>query len=93
MVRYLFRIYYLGIIYTRKLLETLLVIASNILFINNLEIRQLFQGYIILLFKGLIAWRVTRQAIITTSITKAELLGIKYIGKEAIALYRLFCKI
>jgi hypothetical protein len=93
MIRYLFRTRYLGIIYTRKLLEILLVIASNILFTNNLETRRLFQGYIISLFEGLITWRVTRQAIITTFITKVELLGIEHIGKEAIVLYRLFYKI
>jgi hypothetical protein len=38
-------------------------------------------------------WRATRQVIIITFITKAELLGIEYIGKEAIALYRLFYEI
>jgi hypothetical protein len=92
-IRYLFRTRYLGIMYTGKLLETLLVIISDILFADDLEIRRLSQGYTILLFEGLITWRATRQAIVTTSITKAELLGMEHIEKEAIALYRLFCKI
>jgi hypothetical protein len=79
--------------YTGKLLETPLVIAFNTLFADDLETRRLSQGYTILLFEGLIAWRATRQAIVTTSTTKAELLGIEYTGKEAIALYRLFREI
>jgi hypothetical protein len=35
-------------------------------------------------------WRVARQAIVTTSLTKAEMLGVTFTAKELMALKRLF---
>jgi hypothetical protein len=42
-----------------------------------------------MLFRGLITWRATRQDIVTTLITKAELLRLAHISKESIATKRL----
>jgi hypothetical protein len=41
-----------------------------------------------MLFRGLITWKAAYQDIITTSITKAELLRLAHISKELIATKR-----
>jgi hypothetical protein len=55
MICYLFKTHFLGIIYSRELLDTNLIISLDASFINDKEIRHSFYGYIISLFSGLIA--------------------------------------
>ena len=62
------------------------MITSDALFSDDIETQWSSQGYIISLFGGLIIWKVACQATIITSTTEAELLTIKYIAKETIAL-------
>ena len=66
-----------------------LEVASNASFIDNTIDRKSLQGYIIKLFKGLVAQRVSKQDTVTTSITKAELLALSQVAKEALYLTRL----
>jgi hypothetical protein len=59
---------------------------SNSLYIDNLDIYYLSYSYVISLFGGLIIWKAARQNIVTTSLTKSEILGVAYTAKETIAL-------
>jgi hypothetical protein len=56
-IKYLFGTRFLGIIYSRDLLNIDLVIAFNASFANDVETRRLSYRYIILLFGGLIMWK------------------------------------
>ena len=54
-LRYLFRTRFLGIMYSRELTDTSLIIASDASFTDDTETRHSFYGYTISLFGGLIA--------------------------------------
>ena len=54
-LQYLFRTRFQGIIYSRELLDTNLIISSDASFADDEEIRHSFYGYIVSLFSGLIA--------------------------------------
>ena len=92
-IRYLFRTRFLGIIYSRDLSNTDLMIASDASFTDDIETRRLSHRYIISLFRGLITWKAARQDTMTTLITEAELKGVRSAVKETIALKRLFKEI
>jgi hypothetical protein len=66
-----------------------LKVASDASFADNSSNRKSLQGYTIQLFRGLIAWKVSKQDTITTSTTKAELLALSQVAKEAIFITRL----
>jgi hypothetical protein len=53
-----------------------LVVASDASFANNSTNRKNSQAFAIKLFGGLISWRANKQDIITTLITKTELLAL-----------------
>ncbi len=52
--------------------------------------RKSSQGYIITLYRTLIAWRASKQPTVTTSSTEAELFAFIEVNKEAIIIIRLF---
>ncbi len=65
------------------------IFASNAFFGDNTLDRKSFQGYIMKLFGGEVAWRANKQDTVTSSSTKAELLAILETAKEAIYFSRL----
>jgi hypothetical protein len=69
------------------------VLVSDASFTNDIETRRSLHGYTILLFSGLITWKVTRQDTVTTLIIEAELLGVAQLRKEVLALKRFFFKL
>jgi hypothetical protein len=89
-IRYLFGTRFLGIQYSGEHQEVNLMIASDASFADDIETRRSAQGYTISLFGGLIIWKATRQATVTTSTTEAELLGVEHTAKETMALQRFF---
>lgn len=66
-----------------------LEVASNASFADNTIDRKSSQGYVIKLFRGLIAQRASKQDTVTTSTTKAKLLALSQVAKEALYLTRL----
>jgi len=68
----------------------LFICASDASFTDNSINRKSSQGYIIKLFRGLIAWRANKQGIVTILSTEAELLALLQTVKEAIFISRLF---
>jgi hypothetical protein len=68
-----------------------IVIASDASFADDEETRKSSQGYIILLFGGLMVWKALKQSTVLTSITEAEMVALAVITREAMAFYR-FCK-
>nr|CEG03241.1 unnamed protein product [Fusarium acuminatum CS5907] len=70
-----------------------LLIASDASFADDASTRRSSQGYLITLFGGLILWKASRQATVTTSTTEAELLALEQIAKETMSLKRLFAGI
>ena len=54
----------------------LFICASNALFADNSVNRKSLQGYIIKLFRGLIAWRANKQGIVIALSIEAELLAL-----------------
>src|SRR5690349_11643658 len=60
-----------------------LKVASNASFADNTMDRKSSQGYVIKLFRGLVAWRASKQDTVTTSTTEAELLALSQVAKEA----------
>ena len=92
-IKYLQSTRYLAIQYSIKQQEIQLFIASNTSFANDTETRRSSQGFTITLFGGVFNQKASLQAIVTTLITEAELLGVKKTAKVIIALKRLFAKI
>jgi hypothetical protein len=70
-----------------------LTIAGDASFADDLETRRLSYRYIVLLFGGLILWKAAKQSTVTTLTTEAELLTLKHVSKEAIALKRFLAKL
>ena len=95
-LRYLYGSRFLAIVYGAPIgadaptLTDMLIIASDASFADDVESRRSSMGYTILLFGGLIAWRAARQDTVSTSTTEAELLALAHVGKEIMALIRLF---
>jgi hypothetical protein len=89
-IRYLFGTRFLAITYSYKLRDSQLIIASDASFADDLDTRRSSNGYIIILFGGLILWRAALQDTVTTSTTQAELLGVERTAKEIMALQRFF---
>ena len=65
------------------------VFASDESFMDNLLDQKNFQGYMMKLFSGAVAWRVIKQDTIITFSTKAKLLAILQTAKKAIYLFLL----
>src|SRR5436189_3101702 len=65
------------------------ICASDASFADNTLDRKSSQGYIILLFRGAIAWKANKQNTVTMSSIEAELLALLQIVKEAIFMSRL----
>lgn len=59
-IRYLFGTRFFAIVYNYVEREIQLLIASDVSFADDVEIRRSFHGYIVMLFGGLIAWRAAR---------------------------------
>jgi hypothetical protein len=97
-IRYLFGTRFLGIQYSAYLIPgrmspsrlDALVIASDASFADDAETRKSSHGFTIMLFGGLIVWRTVRQDTVITLIIEVELLGLAWVGKESMALKRLF---
>ncbi|RYP29703.1 hypothetical protein DL768_011208 [Monosporascus sp. mg162] len=90
-IRYLYHTRFLAIVYGGVSEEAqVLLIAGDASFADDPETRRSSQGYIMTLFGGAIVWKAARQATVTTSTTKAELLALEHTAKEAMALKRLF---
>ena len=91
-IRYLFTTRYYTIQFNRAFKEAL-VIASDTSFVDDPDIQYSSQGYIMLLFGGLVVQKAGLQATVTTSITEAELLGVEQTVKESYALLQFMCNI
>ena len=50
--------------------------ASDAAFADHKDTRRSFQGYLFMLFGGLIDWKATLQQLVTRSTTEAELLSL-----------------
>jgi hypothetical protein len=68
-------------------------VASDASFADNTEDRKSSQGYVIMLFGGVISWRANKQDTVTTSSTKSELLALSQTSKEAIFVNRLLAEL
>jgi hypothetical protein len=68
-----------------------IIIASDASFADDEKTRKSSQGYIILLFGGLMVWKALKQSTVSTSTTEAEMIALAVTTKEAIAFHR-FCK-
>lgn len=55
-----------------------------------MQTRRSTQGYIFLLFRGLINWQLVKQITVFSSITKAELLALSYASKQLMWWQRFF---
>ncbi|KAL2267988.1 hypothetical protein VTJ83DRAFT_2834 [Remersonia thermophila] len=90
-VHYLYGTRHLGIMYTGEETESrALLIAGDASFADCLDTRRSTQGYVMMLFGGVIVWKAARQSTVTTSSTEAELTALTSTAKETIALQRLF---
>lgn len=89
-IRYLYVNLLYAIRYGGRTATQPLLIASDASFADDLLTRKSSQGYLILLFGGLVQWKATRQDTVTTSTTEAELLSLEQTAKETMSLKRLF---
>ena len=64
--------------------------ASDAAFADHIETRQSSQGYLFMLFRGLINWKVTLQQSVTWLTTEAELLSLSTAAVEIIWWQRFF---
>jgi hypothetical protein len=70
-----------------------MIVMSDASFADNTQDRRSSQGYVILLFGGLISWRASKQDTVTTSTTEAELLALSQVAKEAMFTVRLLAEL
>ena len=63
---------------------SLFICARNTSFDNNTLDQKIFQGYIMKLFGGAVAWRANKQDTVTILSIEAELLAISQTAKEVI---------
>ncbi|KAL2114802.1 hypothetical protein VTJ04DRAFT_2111 [Mycothermus thermophilus] len=89
-IHYLYGTRHLGICYGGEGNGKALLIAGDASFADDLETRRSSQGYVMMLFGGVIAWKAGRQTTVTTSSTEAELMALTSTARETIALQRLF---
>lgn len=68
-------------------------VASDASFADNTLDRRSSQGFIMILFGGLVAWRASKQDTVTTSTTEAELLSLAQAAKEGMFLQRLLTEL
>jgi hypothetical protein len=64
--------------------------SSDAVFADDTKTRRSSEGYLFKLFGGPVDWRVSKQRIVTTSTTEAELLALISAAKEAIWWKRFF---
>jgi hypothetical protein len=67
------------------------MIASDASFANDEKTRKFSQGYIILLFGGLMVWKALKQSTILTSIIETKMVALAVTTRKAMAFHR-FCK-
>ncbi|KAL6352274.1 hypothetical protein LRP88_14480 [Fusarium phalaenopsidis] len=89
-IRYLYITRHCSIRYGQSSEIGIMVIASDASFADDPDTRRSSQGHLISLFGGLITWKASRQATVTTSTTEAELLALEQTAKETMSLKRLF---
>ena len=65
------------------------MVASDASFADNSIDQKSFQDYAMKLFGDLVGWQVNKQAMVTTSTTKAELLVLSQVAREEIYIRRL----
>ncbi|RMZ78499.1 hypothetical protein DV736_g6692, partial [Chaetothyriales sp. CBS 134916] len=65
------------------------ICASDTSFADDKLDRKSSQGFVMILFGGLITWRANKQNTVTTSTTEAELLALSQTAKEGIFIDRL----
>jgi hypothetical protein len=63
---------------------------TNALFADDVTDRKSSQGYIMMLFRGLISYRANRQDTVITLTTEAELLALSQAARKCIYMARLF---
>ena len=89
-ILYLYAIRFLAIEYNGAFTDIdVFIIANNVSFADDLEIQHSLQGYMISLFGGPVAWKTSKQDIVTTSTTEAELFGVERTTKESLSFARL----
>jgi hypothetical protein len=66
------------------------ILASDASFADNSIDRKSTQGFIMMLFGGPIAWRSSKQSIVTGSSTESELLSFVNTTKEGMQAFRVF---
>ncbi|KAL6360878.1 hypothetical protein LRP88_06586 [Fusarium phalaenopsidis] len=89
-IRYLYITRHCSIRYGQSSEIGIMVIASDASFADDPDTRRSSQGHLVSLFGGLITWKASRQATVTTSTTEAELLALEQTAKETMSLKRLF---
>lgn len=70
--------------------QRIFLASSDASFANDLDTRQSSPGYAFMLYGGVIDWKASKQKIITTSSTEAELLAIPTASKGYIWWTRFF---
>lgn len=71
----------------------ILMVAGDASFADDTDTRRSSQGYLILLFGGLVNWKAARQDTVTTSSTEAELLALSATARETMAFKRFLADI
>ena len=89
-LKYLVNIKQRGIFFDGEYQRPEMEVFTDASFADDSTDRKSSQGYIITLYRTLIAWRASKQPTVTTSSTEAELLALTEASKEAIATIRLF---
>jgi hypothetical protein len=89
-ILYLYATRFLAIEYNGALIDVdVLIIANDVSFADDLEIRYSLQRYMISLFGGPMAWKASKQDTVTMSTTEAEFLGVERTTKESLSFARL----
>ena len=87
-IQYAYATRFLAIQYGGENATQVLLMAGDASFADDPETRRSAQGYLIMLFGGLVNWKSARQNTVTTSSTEAELLALTDLGRETMAFKR-----
>ena len=91
-ILYLYRTKHLAIQYSDHNREQMRI-CGDASFADDTKTRRSSNGYVILLFRGLVVWKAARQQTVITLITKAKLLALELVSKKSMAFKRFLAEL
>jgi hypothetical protein len=74
----------MGIVYSAHVADTLPHIYTNSVYADGPDTRKSHLGFVVIIRGGAVSWSSCKQAVVTTTSTKAEYITMGLAAKEAV---------